>query len=63
MACLNILTEDVKKLISVCKEYDAEMPAEIKITFDVNSNKLNATYQYDEVLFDVQKDANGIADM
>ena len=34
-ACMRILLDDMKKLISTCAEYEAEMPTEIKLIYDV----------------------------
>ncbi|MBQ8741197.1 MAG: DUF600 family protein [Clostridia bacterium] len=47
--CLDILIEDLEKLISLCKEYDRPMPTEIKMVYDVNKNSLNVDYKYDPV--------------
>lgn len=45
--CLDILFEDIKKLKHLCKEYDMEMPTEIKLTYDVINNQVSAGYSYD----------------
>ncbi|EPY6473122.1 hypothetical protein ACWO4B_003861, partial [Clostridium sporogenes] len=48
-AVLDILIEDTKKIMSLCKEYKREMPTEIKLIYDVNKNSLKAEYKYDLV--------------
>ena len=59
-ACLNILIEDMKEMVSVCNEYNVDMPTEIKIIYDVDNNKLNASYQYENIFSDTKKSANDI---
>ncbi len=44
---INIINEDIKALKRLCDEYQKEMPTQIKMTYDVISNKLNADYSYD----------------
>lgn len=46
-ACMKILNEDMKKLISACQEYKRDMPTEIKLIYDVKNNNVNANYEYD----------------
>lgn len=62
MSCLKILVNDVKKLISVCKVYKADMPTEMKILYDNENNKVNASYQYEYVYTNTDKSANDIFD-
>lgn len=62
-ACMRILLDDMKKLISACAEYEAEMPTEIKLIYDVKNNKLNADYQYDEIYTNTEKTSDDIAEM
>ena len=47
--CMDILVDDMKQLISLCQKHERDIPTEIKITYDVNSNSLNANYQYGPV--------------
>ena len=47
--CIDILVDDMKQLISLCQKHEKSIPTEIKITYDVNSNSLNANYQYEPV--------------
>ena len=58
--CMKILFDDMEKLISACKEYEMDMPTEIKIIYDVKNNKLNADYQYDEIFSNTEDSANDI---
>lgn len=48
-AVLDILIQDTKKIMSLCKQYKREMPTEIKLIYDVNKNSLKAEYKYDLV--------------
>ena len=36
---VKIINENIKKMIELCKEYNREMPTEIKIIYDVQENK------------------------
>ena len=47
-----IINEDIRKLKKVCEEYNRPMPTEIKLVYDVKTNKLNAQYQYENVYTD-----------
>lgn len=62
-ACMKILNEDMKKIISVCKEYHKDIPTEIKLIYDVKNNKVNTNYEY-EVKYsnDAKKTADDIAE-
>jgi len=44
---INIINDDIKKLIKLCQEHKREMPTEIKLVYNVISNSLNAEYSYD----------------
>lgn len=44
---IRIINEDMGGVIKLCKEYQREMPMEIKLVYDVIANKLNADYGYD----------------
>ncbi|MEC2077215.1 immunity protein YezG family protein [Metabacillus fastidiosus] len=46
---LNILNEDIEKMKELCKEYEREMPTEMKLIYDVKSGKFKAEYKYDLV--------------
>lgn len=47
--CLRTMNEYMKKLIGVCQEYEAAMPTQIKLTYSIKTNKVNADYCYDPV--------------
>ncbi len=47
--CMDILVDDMKQLISSCQKHGREIPTEIKLTYDINSNNLNANYQYEPI--------------
>jgi len=59
-ACMKILFDDMDRLISACAEYEADMPTEIKLVYDVKNNKLKADYQYDEIFSNTDENANDI---
>ena len=63
MSCLDIMMDDMVELISACSKYEAEMPTEIKIIYDVKNNKLNANYQYDEIYSKTEKTADDMVDI
>lgn len=48
-ACLNILIDDAKQLISICKQFEKPMPTEIKLIYDIKNNSLDTNYKYDAV--------------
>ena len=61
--CMGVLVEDMQKLIMLCKEYNKEMPTEIKLIYDTHNNKMNANYSYEEkYCFDEIKTADDIAE-
>lgn len=39
-------TMDLQKMKEVCAKYDKPTPTEIKMYYDINTNKFNAEYQY-----------------
>ncbi|MEB5482077.1 DUF600 domain-containing protein [Shouchella clausii] len=43
---LNILNNNIKKMIKLCDEYNREMPSEIKLIYNVVNNNLKADYKY-----------------
>ncbi|MFP7334370.1 DUF600 domain-containing protein [Shouchella clausii] len=43
---LNILNNNIKKMIKLCEEYNREMPSEIKLIYNVVNNNLKADYNY-----------------
>ena len=46
---LRIIMDDVKAMIKLCKEYQREMPTEIKMVYDVATNRVSGNYRYDLV--------------
>lgn len=46
---LRIMMEDVEAMIKLCKEYKREMPTEIKMVYDVATNRVSGNYRYDLV--------------
>ena len=44
---LDILNEDIEKIKNLCKEYQREMPTEMKLIYDVKSGRFKAEYRYD----------------
>ncbi|SFD38284.1 Protein of unknown function, DUF600 [Bacillus sp. 491mf] len=46
---LDILTEDIEKIKALCKEYERDMPTEMKLIYDVKSGNFKAEYKYDLV--------------
>jgi hypothetical protein len=56
------INDDIEKIYRLCHEYKREMPAEIKIIYDVSSNSLKAEYKYDLVYSnDPEKTADDMA--
>lgn len=46
---LDILNEDIEKIKALCKEYERDMPTEMKLIYDVKSGQFKAEYKYDLV--------------
>ena len=59
-AMLRIGSEDVLKIINLCKEYSREMPTEMKLVYDVVKNKLEANYSYNLKFADLSMSSNEI---
>ena len=51
---INIINDDIKALKRLCQEHQKEMPTQIKLVYDVISNRINADYSYDIVFSDDQ---------
>ena len=60
MSCLKILANDVEELMSICIEYETDMPTEVKIVYDMKNNKVSASYKYECVYANTDKSANDI---
>jgi hypothetical protein len=48
-ALLDIGLENLEKIHEKCKEFNREMPTEIKLQYNVKENSLHAQYKYDLV--------------
>ncbi|TDB49640.1 immunity protein YezG family protein [Bacillus sp. CBEL-1] len=60
---LRIICEDIEKIEALCKEYERDMPTEMKLIYDVKSGNFKAEYKYDLVYTnDDVKTASHIAD-
>jgi Protein of unknown function, DUF600 len=60
---LRIICEDIQKVKMLCKEYEREMPTEMKLIYDVNSGNFKAEYKYNLVYTnDDVKTADHVAD-
>ncbi|MED4533992.1 immunity protein YezG family protein [Metabacillus fastidiosus] len=46
---LDIINENVEKMEELCKEYERDMPTELKLIYDVKSGNFKAEYKYDLV--------------
>jgi len=58
---MKILMDDLKKIKGVCDEFERPMPTEIKLSYDIKNNSLNAKYSYDLVhSIDSEKTASDI---
>ena len=44
---IDIMEDDMQKLIKLCDKHERPMPTQIKLIYDVNSKSLNADYGYD----------------
>lgn len=52
---INIINEDIKALVKLCRDSQREMPTQIKLIYDVINNKVNADYCY-ELVYSNDKD-------
>ncbi|MBD8035085.1 MULTISPECIES: DUF600 domain-containing protein [Solibacillus] len=60
---LNIIGDDIEKIEELCKEYERDMPTEMKLIYDVKTGNFKASYKYDLVYtHDDIKTADDIAD-
>ncbi|MEI5925395.1 immunity protein YezG family protein [Bacillus sp. GX] len=44
---LQIISEDIEGIEMLCKEYEKDMPTEMKLIYDTKSGKFKAEYEYD----------------
>ncbi|EOQ28950.1 DUF600 family protein [Bacillus sp. N5-665] len=60
---LRIICEDIEKIEELCKEYERDMPTEMKLIYDTKSGRFKAEYKYGLVYtHDEIKTADHIAD-
>lgn len=63
LSVLNIINDNIEKIETLCKEYNKEMPTEMKLIYNVHSGNFKAVHDYDLVYTnDDMKTANHIAD-
>jgi len=48
-AVMDILMEDLRKIEEVCREFNRQVPTEIKMIYDIKKNSLKTEYQYELV--------------
>lgn len=48
-AAIDIINEDIEKISELCKNFNREMPTEMKLAYDVRKGSLVAKYRYDLV--------------
>ncbi|CAN7274755.1 DUF600 family protein [Peribacillus frigoritolerans] len=46
---LDIINENTEKIKVLCKEYERDMPTEMKLIYDIKSGNFKAEYKYDLV--------------
>ncbi|MFJ7744772.1 DUF600 domain-containing protein [Peribacillus sp. NPDC097295] len=46
---LDIINDNIEKIQVLCKEYERDMPTEMKLIYDVKSRNFKAEYKYDLV--------------
>lgn len=51
---LHYNNDDIKALKRLCQEHQKEMPTQIKLVYDVISDRINADYSYDIIFSDDQ---------
>ncbi|MEK4715662.1 MULTISPECIES: DUF600 domain-containing protein [Sporosarcina] len=49
---VKILNMDIKSVINLCKEYNREIPTEMKLIYNIEENRLKAEYKYELVYSD-----------
>lgn len=49
---VKILNMDIKSVIKLCKEYNREIPTEMKLIYNIEENSLKAEYKYELVYSD-----------
>lgn len=60
---LHIINENIEEIKVLCKEFERDMPTEMKLIYDVNSGKFQAEYKYELIYTnDDIKTADDVAD-
>lgn len=49
---LDIISEDIEKIYTLCMKYGKDMPTEMKLVYDVKKNSLKADYCYENLWTD-----------
>lgn len=49
---LDIISEDIEKIYTLCMKYGKDMPTEMKLVYDVKKNSLKAYYCYENLWTD-----------
>jgi hypothetical protein len=57
---LRIGNEDMLQIIQLFKEYNREIPTQMKLIYDVRAGKLEASYSYDLQFTNLSKSANQV---
>lgn len=60
VATLNILNENMHKLIQLCKSNEQSVPTQIKIIYNVEKNSMDSNCKYDIVYSKTNKSSNDI---
>ena len=49
---VKVLNMDIKSVLKLCKEYNRDMPTEMKLIYSIEENSLKAEYKYELVYSD-----------
>ncbi|EGT3606049.1 DUF600 family protein [Clostridium perfringens] len=49
MQFLKLGTEDIEKIKNICNKYNAPIPSEMKMSYDVSNGKYNVDYKYESI--------------
>jgi len=47
LGCMRILIEDLKKIRALGEKYNREMPIDMRLTYDAQTQRMDASYRYD----------------
>lgn len=48
-AAIDVIDDDIKKIMELCREYERPIPARMQIVYNVKTSRCNVDYQYDYV--------------